>query len=155
MYTMRDIALLAGTSKASVSRVINNKPVSEDIKCRVEQALSGLNYKPNGIAQLLATKSKNLIGLIVPARPWIHEEIYDLVIGYINSLALENKMVYITSLSNSNESFIECVNEIKLRSCTRIIYFKDASMSVNLQSETIRAVLNEIKTPIAIVKKHE
>ncbi|KAF2956710.1 LacI family DNA-binding transcriptional regulator [Marinitoga sp. 38H-ov] len=55
MATIEDVAKLAGTSIATVSRVINNKgKVSEKTKIKVLKAIEELNYKPSSQAKHLA-----------------------------------------------------------------------------------------------------
>jgi DNA-binding LacI/PurR family transcriptional regulator len=65
--TINDVARLAKVSKATVSRVINNKGnVSKEIVERVEKAIKELNYVPSGIARSLINKSTGLIALVIP-----------------------------------------------------------------------------------------
>ncbi|MEA1974488.1 MAG: LacI family DNA-binding transcriptional regulator [Bacillota bacterium] len=65
--TIKDVAKKANVSISTVSRVINkSKPVSEDIRERVEEVIKELNYEPNQIARSLVMKKTNLIGVIVP-----------------------------------------------------------------------------------------
>lgn len=64
---MDDIAKLAGVSKASVSRVLNNKPnVSDALRAKVEKVIKEKNYTPNLLAQALNTKSTQFIGVLLP-----------------------------------------------------------------------------------------
>ncbi|TFD99762.1 LacI family DNA-binding transcriptional regulator [Jeotgalibacillus salarius] len=66
MYTIKDVALKAGLSQATVSRVINNHPyVSEDKKQAVQKAMVELGYVPNSSAQRLRNiKTKKVAVLI-------------------------------------------------------------------------------------------
>ncbi|WP_461206808.1 LacI family DNA-binding transcriptional regulator [Clostridium sp. DL1XJH146] len=65
--TINDIAKIAGVSKATVSRVLNeSKPVSDEIRMRVEKAIKENNYKPSSIARSLVNKTTNIIGVIIP-----------------------------------------------------------------------------------------
>jgi len=65
--TMKDIAKKAGVSKATVSRVINNtKPVSREIRKKVEKVVDQYNYKPSSVARSLAKSETKVIGLIIP-----------------------------------------------------------------------------------------
>lgn len=65
--TMKDIANMAGVSKASVSRVINNtKPVSDEIRNKVQKAIKETDYTPSSIARSLAKSETHIIGLIIP-----------------------------------------------------------------------------------------
>ncbi len=63
--TLNDVALLAGVSSQTVSRVVNNHPyVSEDTRRRVLTAIRKLNYHPNRAARSLATRRSCTIGVI-------------------------------------------------------------------------------------------
>lgn len=66
--TISDIAQRANVSKATVSRVINNKSegVGEETKQRILDIIKELNYQPSLIARGLVTKRIHSIGLIIP-----------------------------------------------------------------------------------------
>ena len=62
---MADVALRAGVSHQTVSRVLNSPhTVKEDTRGRVEQAISELSYRPNVAARTLVTQRSNRIGVI-------------------------------------------------------------------------------------------
>ena len=65
--TRDDVARRAGVSSATVSYVINNgpRPVAEETRLRVLQAIDELGYQPSAVARSLKTKSTASIGLIV------------------------------------------------------------------------------------------
>jgi len=66
-HTIKDIAKLAGVSKATVSRVLNNsKPVSEEIKKKVLAVIEETQYQPSQIARSLINKETKLIGVLIP-----------------------------------------------------------------------------------------
>ena len=66
MATMRDVALLAGVSTATVSHVINgSKNISAETTERVLQAISQVNYKPNTLAKSLRIGQTHTIGVLV------------------------------------------------------------------------------------------
>lgn len=66
--TRNDVARLAGTSTAVVSYVINNgpRPVAPMTRERVLAAIAELGYRPNSVAQAMARRRTNLIGIVVP-----------------------------------------------------------------------------------------
>ncbi|KJG06966.1 sucrose operon repressor ScrR [Photobacterium angustum] len=67
MTSLHDVALLAGVSKSTVSRVINNEyGVKESTKKKVQQAIAECGYLPNQVAKDLKSQKTNLIGVIVP-----------------------------------------------------------------------------------------
>jgi len=67
MPTIKDVALKAGVSATTVSRVLNNRGyLSEELKDKVYAAMDELNYRPNELARSLSRSRSNIIGLIVP-----------------------------------------------------------------------------------------
>ena len=65
--TLADIGELAGVSRATVSRVINNYPhITPEVRERVQKVIRETGYQPNKIAQSLASKRTGLIGLVIP-----------------------------------------------------------------------------------------
>lgn len=67
MVTMRDVARQAGVSITTVSHVLNNsRPVSDELRQRVESAMSELGYVPNRAARSLRTQKSYTIAVIIP-----------------------------------------------------------------------------------------
>lgn len=63
--TIRDIAALANTSTATVSRVLSNKPgVQEAKRRRILALVDKLGYSPNRIARNLALQKSHVLGFI-------------------------------------------------------------------------------------------
>jgi len=66
MATMRDVALLAGVSTATVSHVINgSKKISPETTERVLQAVAQVSYRPNTLAKSLRMGQTHTIGVLV------------------------------------------------------------------------------------------
>jgi LacI family gluconate utilization system Gnt-I transcriptional repressor len=66
--TVKDIALRAGVSESTVSRIMRNKgPIAEDTRARVMDAVRATGYVPNRIAGSLASLDSHLVGVIVPS----------------------------------------------------------------------------------------
>ncbi|ARD21776.1 LacI family DNA-binding transcriptional regulator [Shewanella japonica] len=66
MATIYDVSVLAGVSLATVSRVMNNNTkVSEKTRQKVLSAMDQLGYRPNTIAQSLASSRSNSVGVLV------------------------------------------------------------------------------------------
>jgi LacI family transcriptional regulator len=67
MSTMRQVAERAGVSAKTVSRVINNdRYVSADVRGRVEQAITELDYVPNPLARSFRAGRDAAIGVAIP-----------------------------------------------------------------------------------------
>ena len=64
---LRDVAAVAHTSVATVSRVLNDSGYySERIQMRVRKAAEKLNYQPNLRAKSLRQRRSNTVGLLIP-----------------------------------------------------------------------------------------
>ena len=67
MATIKDVAALAGISYTTVSHVVNKtRPVSEEVRLKVEAAIQRLDYVPSAVARSLKAKTTATIGLLVP-----------------------------------------------------------------------------------------
>jgi LacI family transcriptional regulator, gluconate utilization system Gnt-I transcriptional repressor len=66
--TLVDVALAAGVSAITVSRVINQpEKVSEVLRRQVQKAVDSLGYIPNQHASSLASAKSNVIGVAIPS----------------------------------------------------------------------------------------
>jgi LacI family transcriptional regulator len=66
--TIADIAEQAGVSKATVSRVLNDRPegVGPETRARIQKILCETGFQPSGVARGLATGKSRSVGLIIP-----------------------------------------------------------------------------------------
>ena len=63
---INEIARLAGVSRATVSRYLNNGYVSSEKKEVIRRVIQETGYQPSSQAQTLRTKKTSLIGVILP-----------------------------------------------------------------------------------------
>lgn len=67
MVTLTDVARMAGVSKNTVSRYLNDRGyISSNTRQKIQEAIDLLHYQPNQIARSLYTNRTNLIGLVIP-----------------------------------------------------------------------------------------
>ena len=64
--TINEIAKLAGVSRATVSRYLNQGYVSEEKREQIRQVIHRTGYQPSTQAQTLRTRKTKLIGVIIP-----------------------------------------------------------------------------------------
>lgn len=64
--TMKDVAREAGVALGTVSKVVNDLPVGESYKIRVEEAIKKLNYQVNTYAQGLKASKTYTVALLLP-----------------------------------------------------------------------------------------
>ena len=77
MATIKEIAALAGVSRGTVDRVLNNRgSVNPDTAKRIQEIADSLDYKPNRAGLVLAAHKKHLkLGVILfsPDNPFFQD----------------------------------------------------------------------------------
>jgi LacI family transcriptional regulator len=102
MTTLKDVARVAGVSRATVSLVCRNSPlVAAKTRARVEQAMAEVGYVYNRSAANLRSSRTDTIGLVIPeiANP-VYAEILQ---GIEKCMAPLGKQVVMASTSESLE----------------------------------------------------
>ena len=64
--TIKDVAELAGVSKSTVSRYLNNGYISVEKQQRVRSAIEATGFQSNFFAKRLKTRNSKLIGIVLP-----------------------------------------------------------------------------------------
>lgn len=109
MPNINDVARAAGVSKATVSRVLNNKEiVSDNTKEKVYAAIEKLQYQPNLIGRMLRTSETQKVLVLLPD---IANSFFSTVIRGISAQAQEYGYTVMTGMTRSSlqkeESYIE------------------------------------------------
>lgn len=103
--TLDDVALAAGVSSATVSRVINNVPrVAGHTRQRVLDAIEQLHYTPNFAGRMLATQRTHTLGLIITD---ITNPFYPAVVRGVEAAALSrgfSVLLYDTAENQQQEA---------------------------------------------------
>jgi LacI family transcriptional regulator, galactose operon repressor len=87
VVTLFDVARLAGVSTATVSRVVHGQDrVRESTRARVRQAIEELGYVPDGAAQSLSRRRKDVIGLVCVEREVDHIDIENVGLLYYDEV---------------------------------------------------------------------
>lgn len=83
MVTLYDVARLAGVSTATVSRVVHGQDrVRDATRARVQDAIEELGYVPDGAAQSLSRRRKNVIGLACKERDTVYDALEEVGLVY-------------------------------------------------------------------------
>ncbi|MBN1426768.1 MAG: LacI family DNA-binding transcriptional regulator [Anaerolineae bacterium] len=65
--TLEKIAAMAGVSRSTVSRVVNDEPnVSEETRAQVWEVVHKMGYHPNAAARSLAGRRSHILGIVIP-----------------------------------------------------------------------------------------
>jgi LacI family transcriptional regulator len=132
---IKDVALRAGVSPATVSNALSGKrPVAEETRQRILAAAEDLNYRPNLVARGLRRQETHTIALLVadisnPYYPAVARAIHDRVgaKGYVS---------FIGNTDGEAEAEVRVLEEMRARSVDGVIMGTMA-----LSAERIRNVL--------------
>ncbi|WP_434998210.1 LacI family DNA-binding transcriptional regulator [Vibrio scophthalmi] len=142
MATINDVCRIAGVSKATVSRVINGTgQVRQSTQDKVKAVMKELNYRPNSVAQALASQSSNSIGLVIS----------DFTGGYFGSLLKQasvsaeqmGKQLLFADGHNNAEDELKAVYSLVEKKCSLIILY-----SRKLSCEQVIELSQLISIPI-------
>lgn len=101
--TIKDVALKAGVSVSTVSKVLSGKyPVSDKVRRKVLKAIEELRYSPNLTARSLVLRKTHTIGVVLPD---MHGEFFSEIIKGIDRKAREYG--YHVLLTSSHSDFEE------------------------------------------------
>ncbi|MFY8351012.1 LacI family DNA-binding transcriptional regulator [Pseudoalteromonas sp. SSM20] len=133
MATIYEVSKAAGVSLATVSRVINgNARVSERTKEKVHKAMAELGYKPNAIAQSLASNRSNSVGLLVSE---LHGSFFGDMMSSIESMLRDaGKHVVITAGHSEAEKEKQAIEFLISRRCDALILNAEAVSEEYLKS---------------------
>ncbi|MCL2220764.1 MAG: LacI family transcriptional regulator [Oscillospiraceae bacterium] len=117
-----DVAKLAGVSKSTVSRVINNNGyVDTETRKAVTDAIAELNYTPSSFAQSIRTRKSKTIAMMVPdASNTFYTELFKVV----EDVALEyDYMVIVCDTRLSYEYELMLADRLLKRHTDGLLYF--------------------------------
>jgi len=105
--TLEEVGAVAGVSRATVSRVINDSPkVSPEARAAVEQAIVKLGYTPNRAARSLVTRRTDTLALVVsePEARFFSEPFFAAVVRGITDAAAERDLNVVLVLAQDEQS---------------------------------------------------
>ncbi|MDH3338847.1 MAG: LacI family DNA-binding transcriptional regulator [Gammaproteobacteria bacterium] len=125
MATIYEVSKLAGVSLATVSRVINDSGrVSPKTRDKVLSAMRELDYRPNTIAQSLASNRSNCVGILV-------SEVYGPFFGGMLSgieaeLRSAGKLAMFATGHSNEAQELEAIKFLLDRNCDALILHVEA-----------------------------
>jgi LacI family transcriptional regulator len=146
MANIYEVAELAGVSLATVSRVINpGAKVSDKTREKVLAAMEQLGYKPNSIAQSLATRSSNAVGVLVSE---LHGPFFGAMLSAIEKTFKAAGKFVLVAAGHSNEAQErEAIRFLVSRNCDALI--------VHVEALPDRALVehDHEKTPLIVMNR--
>jgi LacI family transcriptional regulator len=112
--TITDVARAVGTSKKTISRVLNSDPnVSDSMRGSVLAAIAELNYRPLTSARSLATNRSFMIGLLYDNRSPSY--IMEVQAGVLAACEAQHYSMMLQPLVSTSPDFVERVEDLLSR----------------------------------------
>ncbi|MDD6667352.1 MAG: LacI family DNA-binding transcriptional regulator [Lachnospiraceae bacterium] len=141
--TINEIAEMAGVSRATVSRYLNDGYVSEEKKERIRKVIAETGYTPSASAKLLRANRTSLIGVIIPKIN--SDSISRMVSGISRSLKEHNYQMLLAVTENNELEEIRYLKTLSQNRVDGIILFGTIFTPEHLK------VLKEISTPVIVL----
>lgn len=146
--TMKDIAVRAGVSLATVSYVLNNnekEKINDETKEKIFKIAKELNYVPNLNARSLVNKKSGLIGVIVARNyetegPW-KKNFYSTYINVLESLLNKQGYHLLITTTPSNKPDLDIVLQREL----------EAVFVIDVDEKFFYKISNNFTVPIIII----
>lgn len=145
MVNIKKIAELSGTSRGTVSRVLNNGSVKKETRERVEKIIKQLEYEPSQTARTLRMKRSGLVGLVLPtfSGGFFGEAMHEIQGRLIKD---DRMLVVIEGLSATGEK--EAVKRLIKMNCEGIILD-----SRYLCDDSLKYLVEKTKTPMVLLDR--
>lgn len=143
---INEIAKLAGVSRATVSRYLNQGYVSEEKKAIIKKVIEETGYQPSTQAQTLRTKKTSLIGVILPK---INSDTISREVAGISDVLTSKG--YQMILANTNNDLDE---ELKYLSLFRERQVDGVIFIATMFTKKHKQMLKDYKVPIVILGQH-
>ena len=120
MATIYEVSKLAGVSLATVSRVLNDSgKVTPKTREKVQAAIAELGYRPNSMAQSLASRRSNSVGILIPE---LHGPFFGVMLSSLEKeLRDAGKRVIITAGHSDENKERDCIEFLLGSSCDALI----------------------------------
>lgn len=138
-----EIADLAGVSRATVSRFLNNGYVSAEKQEKIQKVIDETGYIPSAHARVLRTKKTKLVGIIIPK---ISSETISRIVDGISS-TLDNQG-YQVILGNSENRAEKEINFLKIFQNNQV---DGIILSATILTKEHMSLMKKMKIPIVIV----
>ncbi|HEX7713646.1 MAG TPA: LacI family DNA-binding transcriptional regulator [Bacillota bacterium] len=146
--TIKDVAVTANVSVATVSRVLNDLPgYSEETRQKVLQAITKLGYEPNALARGLVSKRSHTIGILMPSlSSMVASEILK---GIEDTAHRSNQSVIVCNTDNDGKRTLEYLQVLQEKQVDGIIV-----VSANIIPEYYQKMMAMRKPVILVATKY-
>ncbi|MBT8071426.1 MAG: LacI family DNA-binding transcriptional regulator [Xanthomonadales bacterium] len=147
MATIYKVSELAGVSLATVSRVINKSGnVTPKTRQKVLAAIAELGYRPNSMAQSLASKRSNSVGVLIPE---LYGPFFGIMLSSVESeLHKAGKRTIVTAGHSDEATERDCIEFLLGSTCDALI------LHVQAVSDDYLLEISEGPVPVVLLNRH-
>lgn len=152
VITIKDVAEMAGVSKATVSRVLNNSGyVAAETRRKIEDIMERHNYVPSALAVNLSKQETKTVGVILPE---IGNVFYADILHGITQAADElDVSLALFDTQNSLEKERRAFRNLQQQKVRGIILGPSVDYPETAEGRKLLATLREYRVPIVIVDR--
>lgn len=144
--TINEIADLAGVSRATVSRYLNQGYVSGEKRERIRQVIEETGYQPSSQAQTLRTRKTKLIGVVIPK---IDSHTISRMVGGISTVLARRGYQLLLANTENNEQ-----EELKYLKLFRENHVDGVILSGTIFTKKHLQVLKDYQVPVVILGQY-
>lgn len=152
MVTIKDIALEAGVSKSTVSRVLTNGYVREETREKILEVMERQNFQPSASARSLSSKKSNTIGVIVPelGNPF-YRELLDGVVEIVEQQKLT--LIYCNTNNNAIKE-AEALAMLESQRVRGIIMAPAVDYNDEVSSKKVISLMEKLNASVVLVDRN-
>lgn len=145
--TINEIAEMAGVSRATVSRYLNNGYVSGEKSEKIRKVIEETGYQPSAQAQVLRTKRTKLVGVIIPK---INSDSISRMVAGISSVLSDAGYELLLANTDNNEK-----DEVKyLKVFTANNQVDGVILVGTILTREHRKAIREMQLPVVVLGQH-
>jgi len=152
MLTIHEVAELAGVSKSTVSRVLNNNGyVNEETRRRIEKIIQEHQYKPSAAAVSLSKQIGSTIGVVIPE---IDNSFFGEVLKGINEVADQNgfSIIYCDTQNNGDKE-LKALSALEQQRVRGVIITPAMGYGDKASVDKLKNALAKLDVPVVIVDR--
>jgi len=147
--TIKTVAKRAGTSIATVSRVIHdNYPVSDDLRAKINHVIQETGYRPNAVAASIRTRRSMTVGMVVSK--FNNPLVMQTVLGVESVLEKEGYQLIISSSNNElvkEKTILESLRERMVDALVAVSVSRDDKVFEPFFADRIPVVIVDRSIP--------
>jgi len=143
---INEIAKMAGVSRATVSRYLNQGYVSAEKREKISKVIQETGYKPSNQAQTLRTKKTKLVGVILPKIN--SHTVSRMVAGIGDELSQKGYQLLLANTNNDLEEELKYLSIFKENQVDGIIFI------ATIFTAKHKKLLKECQVPVVILGQY-